>query len=263
RFLAVNCAAVPATLLESELFGYEGGAFTGARKEGKVGLVEAAQGGTLLLDEIAELPLELQPKLLEVLQSKTFVRVGSTRPRYSDVRFICATNRNLEEMVAQGRFREDLYWRINVLPVYVPALRERREDIPFLARHFLERLNERYHLEKQLAPDTLSCLQAYDWPGNVRELENLLEQLAVLTPGGTITRGDLPGRLKRLAGCSESRWQGQPLKEAVREFEQEIIEEALQMHPNLVSAAAALGVDVSTLTRKRRRYKSSGVHCCK
>jgi PAS domain S-box-containing protein len=263
RFLAINCAAVPATLLESELFGYEGGAFTGARKEGKVGLVEAAQGGTLLLDEIAELPLELQPKLLEVLQSKTFVRVGSTRPRYSDVRFICATNRNLEAMVAAGRFREDLYWRINVLPVYVPALRERREDIPFLARHFLDRLNERYHLEKQLAPDTLSCLQAYAWPGNVRELENLLEQLTVLTPGNTITRGDLPARLKRLAGCGENRWHGQPLKEAVAEFEREIIEEVLQASPSLAAAAEALGINVSTLTRKRQRYRRQQRHLCK
>lgn len=260
RFLAINCAAVPATLLESELFGYEGGAFTGARKEGKVGLVEAAQGGTLLLDEIAELPLELQPKLLEVLQSKTFVRVGSTRPRFSDVRFVCATNRNLEEMVAQGRFREDLYWRINVLPVYVPALRERREDIPFLARQFLARLNERYQLEKQLAPDALACLQAYSWPGNVRELENVLEQLAVFTPGNTITRGDLPARLKR--SCGSTRWRGQPLKEAVAEFEREIIEEAIETHPNLASAAAALGIDVSTLTRKRQRYRRRTLQKC-
>ncbi|NLG86679.1 MAG: sigma 54-interacting transcriptional regulator [Firmicutes bacterium] len=260
RFLAINCAAVPATLLESELFGYEGGAFTGARREGKTGLVEAAQGGTLLLDEIAELPLELQPKLLEVLQSKTFVRIGSTRTRFSDVRFICATNRNLEDMVKAGRFREDLYWRINVLPVYVPTLSERREDIAPLANLFLERLNTRYNMEKKLAPDALRCIQLYSWPGNIRELENTLEQLAVLTPGNTITLGDLPPHLRSIPDSDIDHWRGYTLKEAVRELERQIIEQTVASQPNLAAAAQVLGIDVSTLTRKRRRYRQNNKH---
>ncbi len=255
RFLAVNCAAVPPTLLDSELFGYEGGAFTGARREGKVGLVEAAQGGTLLLDEIAELPLELQAKLLEVLHSKTFVRIGSTRTRFSDVRFICATNRNLENMVAEGRFREDLYWRINVLPVYVPPLRERREDIAALANLLLKQFNEYHNMNKKLAPDVLRCFQNYTWPGNIRELENTLEQLAVMTPGSTITLGDLPPNLRNESNSDIDRWRGYTLKDAVQEFENRIIEQTVASKPNLVSAAEALGIDVSTLTRKRRRYR--------
>lgn len=259
RFLAVNCAAVPVALLESELFGYEGGAFTGARREGKIGLVEAAQGGTLLLDEIAELPLELQPKLLEVLQSKTFVRIGSTRTRFSDVRFICATNRNLEEMVMAGHFREDLYWRINVLPVRVPALRERREDIAPLAGLFLEKLNMKYNMDKKLAPDALRCIQLYSWPGNIRELENTLEQLAVLTPGSTITLGDLPIHLRSISGSDFNQWQGYTLKEAVGELERQIIEQTVATQPTLAAAARVLDIDVSTLTRKRRKYRQKHV----
>ncbi len=255
RFLAVNCAAVPPTLLDSELWGYDGGAFTGARREGKVGLVEAAQGGTLLLDEIAELPLELQAKLLEVLHSKTFVRIGSTRTRFSDVRFICATNHNLEDMVAEGRFREDLYWRINVLPVYVPPLRERHEDIAALAYQFLKQFNTYYNMDKKLAPDVLRCLQTYLWPGNIRELENTLEQLAVLTPGSTITLGDLPSHLVKDPDSNLDRWQDYSLKDAVQEFESQIIEQTVAEKPTLAAAAQALGIDVSTLTRKRRRYR--------
>lgn len=255
RFLSINCAAVPATLLESELFGYEGGAFTGARREGKVGLVEAAQGGTLFLDEIAELPLGLQPKLLEVLQSKTFVRIGSTRVRFSDVRFVCATNRNLEKMVAAGNFRKDLYWRITVLPVHVPPLRERKEDILPLINLIMKRFNERYNMSKRLAPDVLRCLQSYSWPGNVRELENTLEQLCVLTPGNVITLGDLPPNIRNSSHIFPEQWQGQTLKDAVLEFEGRLIEQVVSSQPNLKAAANALGIDVSTLTRKRQKYK--------
>ena len=263
RFLAINCAAVPATLLESELFGYEGGAFTGARREGKVGLVEAAQGGTLLLDEIAELPLELQPKLLDVLQSKTFVRIGSTRTRFSDVRFVCATNRDLDKMVAKGKFREDLYWRINVLPVHVPPLRERQEDIPVLISFFMDRFNERHNMNKKLAPDALRCLQLYSWPGNIRELENTLEQLCVLTPGSTITLGDLPMQLRNVSYSGLEHCHGRTLKDLVTEFEGKIIEQTVASQPNLAAAAKVLGIDVSTLTRKRRRYRQKHVQNCK
>ena len=254
-FLAINCAAVPPALLESELFGYEGGAFTGARREGKEGMVEAAKGGTLLLDEIAELPLELQAKLLEVLHSKTFVRIGSTRTRFSDVRFICATNRNLEDMVAKGQFREDLYWRINVLPVYVPPLRERQEDIVALANLILNQFNEHHGMNKKLAPDVLRSFQDYKWPGNIRELENVLEQLAVMTPGNTITLGDLPNNFRAKSSENTNKWQGYTLRRAVLEFENEIIEETIASESSLADAAEVLGIDVSTLTRKRRRYR--------
>lgn len=178
-FIKVNCTAIPENLIESELFGYEGGSFTGARKEGKPGLFELAHEGTLLLDEIGDIPLHLQVKLLRAIQEREIFRVGGTKPIHIDVRIIAITNKSLEQMVKQGDFREDLYYRLNVIPIHVPSLRDRLEDIPLLVRHFLIHFNQRYNYRKEIEPEVYEVLMQYNWPGNIRELENLIERLVV------------------------------------------------------------------------------------
>ena len=194
-FVAINCAAMPETLLESELFGHEKGAFTGAVGQ-KKGKIEMADGGTLFLDEIGEMAPLLQAKLLRVLQERELERVGGTRPIKVDIRLIAATNRDLEEAIKAGTFRQDLYYRLNVVSLMLPALRERREDIPALATHFVEHLCRRFgHAPMQISPDARACLVANDWPGNVRELENALERAVVLASGDEITPDDLPEAL--------------------------------------------------------------------
>jgi len=181
-FVKVNCAALPMELLESELFGHEQGAFTGAYRR-KLGQVEYANRGTLYLDEIGELPWPMQAKLLHVLQDLRFIRVGGREPISVDVRFIAATNRNLELALSRGEFREDLYYRLNVVEIRVPALRQRREEIPSLIEHFLQSFNAQYSKDKQLAPATIERLISHSWPGNVRELENAVRRMVVLTDG--------------------------------------------------------------------------------
>jgi formate hydrogenlyase transcriptional activator len=182
-FVMVNCAAIPATLIESELFGHEKGAFTGAIAQ-KIGRFEAAHQGTLFLDEIGEIPLELQPKLLRVLQEQEFERLGGTRTTRVDVRIVAATNRNLEQMVAEGKFRSDLYYRLNVFPVTIPALRERREDIPLLVRFFTQKCAKKMNRAIEEIPcDVLDQLTTYNWPGNIRELQNLVERAVILSAG--------------------------------------------------------------------------------
>ena len=198
NFVKVNCAAIPAELLESEFFGYAEGAFTGARKGGKPGKFELADQGTLFLDEIGDMPLALQAKLLRVLQEQKFERVGDTKTRKADVRIIAATNKDLRQMVRQGTFREDLYYRINVIHVNIPPLRERKDDIPLLAEHLIKKLNQK--MKKQvigITPQTLERLQWHDWPGNVRELENVLERAMHLAEGAWIEPHHLPEELQR------------------------------------------------------------------
>jgi len=191
-FVPVACGALPETLMESELFGHEKGAFTGAISQ-KRGLFEIADGGTLFLDEIGDLTPAIQMKLLRVLQEREFTRVGGTKPIKVDVRIICATNRNLEEMVEKGEFREDLYYRINVVPIFLPPLRERKEDIPLLVQHFLAKYGAS---DKRIAPEAMELLMKYSWPGNVRELENVIERAVVLSEGDTIPPEVLPDRLR-------------------------------------------------------------------
>jgi len=182
-FVKLNCAAIPTGLLESELFGHERGAFTGAITQ-RIGRFELADGGTLFLDEVGDIPLELQPKLLRVLQEQEFERLGSTRTKRVDVRVVAATNRNLEEMVAAGTFRNDLYYRLNVFPIVLPPLRDRREDIPPLVRYFVQKFARRMSKPVETIPaDTMAALSAYGWPGNVRELENAIERAVILTTG--------------------------------------------------------------------------------
>jgi len=191
KFLRINCASIPETLLESELFGYESGAFTGANVRGKMGLIEAAEGGSIFLDEISELPLSVQAKVLTLIQDKEFVKVGGTKSIKSNVRIIAATNKNLYTLVNEGRFREDLYYRLNVIPINIPPLRERLDDIPILCEYFLKKFNEKYSTYKYISDSVIEYFKAYNWRGNVRELENTIERLVVTTQSNNITLSDL------------------------------------------------------------------------
>ena len=243
----VNCAAIPSELIESELFGHERGAFTSAYRKA-IGKFEMAHGGTILLDEITALPLEAQSRLLRVLQERTIQRVGGTKAIPVDVRVVAIANIDLKAAVSQSRFREDLYYRLNVLPIEVPPLRERKEDIPLLLNHFLDRFNKKTgkHVEG-LSPEALKCFMAYDWPGNVRELENLLERLVVLAEHRLISQESLPVDI-----LSEEVFQMLgPLKKAVQEFEQRYIGAILEKtRGNRGKTADLLGIHRSTLADK-------------
>mgnify|MGYP000594234037 CR=1 FL=1 len=251
----INCGAIPENLMESELFGYERGAFAGALKT-KKGLIELADGGTVFLDEIGDLPLHMQVKLLRVLQQKKVTRVGGTEPIALDVRVIAATNRNLEQMVREGTFREDLYYRLNVVSIFIPPLRERREDIIPLINHFLMVENQKYHTNKSIYSDTIDAFEGYCWPGNVRELENLLENLVITTPGDIIRRENLPLKLRRPQQVSaEEEEETVSLKSVVERAEYAAIERAIEKYGSIRKAAAALDVNPSTITRKMQLYK--------
>ena len=258
-FVAVNCSAIPENLLESELFGHAKGAFTGAIKE-KIGKFEAAHLGTIFLDEIGTLPMHLQTKLLRVLQEQEIERVGSNRQIKLDVRVISATNVNLEQEVERGNFREDLFYRLNVIPVLIPPLRERIEDILPLTRHFLEkncRSMQRpvMHLEKE----ALEALEAYPWNGNVRELENIMERVVALTEGDLITLRDLPGNIakayqERVRSPTSVTPQGIDMVQTINDIEKKMIAEALQLSGGVKARAALmLSINRTTLVEKMRR----------
>jgi DNA-binding NtrC family response regulator len=263
-FVAVNCATLPENLLESELFGHEKGSFTGADRD-KPGLFEEADAGTLFLDEIGELPLTLQPKLLRALEEGEIRRIGSTRPRALDVRVIVATNRDLEEEVREHRFREDLFWRLNVVALHVPPLRDRPEDIPLLVEHFLQQSVVRDTpsassraggpVRHSVTSDCLRLLKSYPWPGNVRELRNALERAIALSTGSQIGVADLPPRIREadpsavsVAGAAERRL-------SLRDLEKEYVKEVLrQAGGNKTRAAEILGMDRKTLYRKLHEF---------
>ncbi len=290
-FVRVDCAAIPDTLLESELFGYERGAFTGAKKEGKHGHIELAEGGTLFLDEIGEIPLHLQGKLLHVLQQRTFIRIGGTRRISVNARIIAASNRDLAQMVEAGTFRADLYYRLNVVPIRIPPLRERKEDIVALARTLLSKFADRHHLtRKTLHQDALDCLLAYAWPGNVRELENLMERLAITVDEEIITREHLPDAMRkpwpRACAADEKRVAGgaayatdekcvvaraadegrvaagadddiltpEPLAAQMAKFEKEVFARAARRFPSTYAIAKELEISQPTVVRKLKRY---------
>lgn len=257
-FIKINCGAIPENLLESELFGYEPGAFTGASKEGKLGLFELAHQGTLFLDEIGELPLSLQVKLLRAIQDREIFRLGGSQPRLIDVRIISATNRDLGEMVEKGEFREDLYFRLNVIPIHVPPLRERQEEIIPLARQFMNKFCQAYNLQKELSPEVMEALLDYQWPGNIRELENVIERLVVTTPDNIISYEDLPRfffKEQSLVKAAVSVRGLVPLKEAVLEVEKLLLEKAMERYGSTYKAAEVLQVDQSTVVRKLQRIK--------
>ena len=257
-FVKVNMTAIPEELFESELFGYRGGSFTGALKTGKPGFLQAASGGTLFLDEISEVSLRGQAKLLKVIEEKEIYRVGSTIPEVVDVRFVAASNRNLKNLVAEGKFRKDLYYRLNVVPIIIPPLRERPEDIYALAKHSLENLSSRYKVHKILTPSAVQALTDYDWPGNVRELHNVMERLVVLGQDARITREHVLDELGIVLSVPEK----VPLdldydyRGALDSFEKEILLRAMeQYNGNLHLASSALGIHRTTLLRKLRKYK--------
>jgi len=253
-FISINCGAIPETLLESELFGYEGGAFTGARKEGKAGKFELANDGTIFLDEIGEMPLHLQVKLLHVLQNREVERVGGSKKIPVDVRIIAASNRDLENMMQEGNFRKDLYFRLSVIPLHIPPLKERREDIPALVQRCLAKyapmLNKQF---SGVEPDAMKCLLRYNWPGNVRELENAVEYAVNMAGGDMVTHSSLPPRVRTTETESIFKVDA-PLKERVREYEKMILQEYIDRYGNTYEGkndiADKLEISRATLYRK-------------
>lgn len=258
-FLKLNCGAIPENLLESELFGYAKGAFTGADKNGKDGYFKQADGGILFLDEIGEMPMHLQVKLLRVLQEQEVIPVGSTTPFKVDVQIIAATNKNLAKMVEAGTFREDLFYRLNVIPIHIPPLRERTEDISLLAFHFLQQLNEKYDCNYHLTPDAVNVLEFYPWPGNVRELQNIIERLVVTAESPAIdaefvsqflTLGYEHKKMKPVVTRVI------PLQEAIDYVEEQLIVMAMNQYKTTTKAAKALGISQSSVSRKYQKILS-------
>lgn len=263
-FLEVNCGAIPDGLMEAELFGYARGAFTGADSRGKVGLVDLADKGTLLLNEIGDMPVPLQVKLLRLLEDGEVWAVGSRKPKRPEVRIIAATNRNLGEMIGQGTFRGDLFYRLNVLTIPIPPLREHPEDIPQLVELMLSRLGRKLGRRQRIAPAALSLLSGYPFPGNVRELWNLLERLAVTTQTETIGVKDIPPEVLRPVAfapgfaAGEGANGGQMLRKAIERVELEMLKEALARYRTQALAANYLGITQSTVARKVKQYGLRG-----
>lgn len=256
QLVKVNCGAIPKDLLESELFGYDGGAFSGANRTGKMGMFELADKGVLFLDEVGELPLELQVKLLRVIQEKEIMRVGGTKVIKVDIQLIAATNKNLYEMVKKGQFREDLYYRLNVVPISVPPLRERKDDILPLVYHFMDQYNKKYRVKKELHRDLKNFFYYYRWPGNVRELSNLVERLILTVPNQLLTLTDLPEEYKELPEVSLSSSEKQlSLKEAVELAEKTILERALRECTTTYEMAERLQTSQPTIVRKLQKYQ--------
>ncbi len=255
-FIKINCSAIPEPLMESELFGYEKGAFTGAREKGKMGLFELANHGTILLDEIGDMSLPLQAKLLRTIQENEIMRVGGTHPIKLDVRLISATSRNIEEMVASGKFLDALYYRLNVVELQIPPLRKRQEDIIPLAEFYLQHFCEKYKLTKEFAPDVRSCFLQYGWPGNVRELRNTVENLTVSSIGTWIVREDLPTRIAgrdSIVAHSHVHSGETSMKAAVEALQRDLVSEAIHRQGSLRKAAAALDMDPTTLGRLAKK----------
>lgn len=256
-FIKIDCGSIPENLLESELFGYEQGSFTGAEKGGKIGLIELANGGTLFLDEIGELPLNLQTKLLRVLQDKEIVRVGGKEAIPVDIRIIAATNRDLEKMVEDKNFREDLYYRLNVVPIQILPLKERSKDIKPLIEHCLHRFNKKYNRNKQIEPAVLRSLIDYDWPGNVRELENIIEYLVVTTDSDKIAKEDLPVKIleqnNSLPIVKIDSFES--MNEVMEQVEKNLLMEVMKKSKSIEEMGKFLKLDRSTVSRKLQKYK--------
>ena len=261
-FIKINCASISPNLMESEFFGYERGAFTGADSRGKIGYFEAADNGIIFLDEVGELPLDIQAKLLRVIQDGEFLKVGGTKPVKTNVRIISATNRSLDELVEQKRFRRDLYYRLNVFPINVPALEERQADIPLLIENFLRKYNEKFGTAKELDDETREYLQSRSWPGNIRELENVIQRLMIASKGDSITILDAMRELESenmSIGAVEvpqvKMDEGElNLTQLVESFEKTIIRNACEAHGSTRKAAKAIGISQTQLVRKKNKY---------
>ncbi|RJS60800.1 sigma 54-interacting transcriptional regulator [Bacillus sp. PK3_68] len=252
-FISINCSTLPENLIESELFGYEPGSFTGGKREGKTGLIESAEGGTLFLDEIAELPFAAQSKLLEVIQENKYRKIGSIHEKAANIRIIAATNKNLKELVQKKEFREDLYYRLYVVPLMVPPLRERRDEIPYLSQYFVQKFNQKYHRQFNLSSLLMEKFQSYNWPGNIRELENTIEQIVVTQSDQTGESWLLTDALTDTVFLSKEHIL--PLKQAKQQFEKELILRVYHLYKSTYKAAEVLQVDQSTIAKKLKKYR--------
>lgn len=252
--VTVNCGAIPENLMESELFGYERGAFTGSRIEGKIGLFEEAEGGTIFLDEISELPLNLQVKLLQVIQEREYKKVGGVKGIPTDVRVISATNQELRNLVEQGEFREDLYYRLNVVPINVPPLRERTEDILPLVHTTLYNLNEKLGENKIISSEALAILLTYQWPGNAREVENIIERLVITTKDEVVMPENLPPFILQASHQNKNTKVGKSLQEVLEITEKEILVETMKNHSTTRAMAKVLGISQATVVRKMAKH---------
>ena len=261
-FVKINCGAIPEHLLESELFGYEAGAFTGAGRQGKVGLFEVAHNGTIFLDEVGEMPLSLQVKLLGVLQDMKIQRVGGIKQIPIDVKVIAATNANLEVMIKEKKFRRDLYFRLNVLPINIPTLKERPEDVFALLVHFLNMYNDKHNMNRSFSPSAVDLLLSYHWPGNIRELKNVVEQLMIISDDDVIDEPLIPIKLrvkKNEMFPIETEDIPEltnkiPLKHLINEYERKVLSHYLSTYKPMKRCADVLGIDLTTLARKKKRY---------
>ncbi|SFF04441.1 sigma-54 interaction domain-containing protein [Alteribacillus iranensis] len=259
-FIEVNCAAIPEHLIEAELFGYKKGAFTGASDQGKKGLIEAADGGVFFLDEIGEMPLSLQAKLLSVLQSKRVRRLGDLHDKEVDIRIIAATNKDPEELIRQNKLRADLYYRLSVVTLHLPALRERKEDIYMIAKNFLDKFNQRHRKDMKFSKEVYFAFEFYSWPGNVRELEHIIEQLVVLNDGPEVTGDDLPDIFQPSDSQTNDfslKMEDRPLQEVVQDVERHYINELWNKYKDIYVIADKLGVHRTTLLRKAKKLKIS------
>ena len=254
-FVKINCAAIPAHLLESELFGYEKGAFSGANAKGKQGLFELANHGTLMLDEIGDMPMDLQVKLLRAIQQQEITRIGGSRPIKLDIRFLALTNSNLKEKIANGTFRQDLYYRLNVIPIYVPPLRERVADIEALCNRFIEVFSAKYNRPFSLTEQQLNYLKQYSWPGNIRELENIIEYLVLCSSGiGQVDDSIIAGLLNISQEQEPTITADMDFSSAVAQFEKNLLETTLKTSGNLREAGKKLNINASTISRKIKQY---------
>lgn len=252
-FITVNCGAIPENLLESELFGYEEGAFTGAAKGGKIGLFEAASGGTLFLDEIGEMSLNLQVKLLRALESRTIVRVGGTRTIPVDVRIVAATNRDLVNMVDNQQFREDLFYRLNVISVDLPPLKERKGEIGPMTLKFLRKFNKEYGQDKKITYEVIKEFESYSWPGNIRQLKNTVENMVVVSSNEYLQLDDIPW-MGDAVNAKKNENGEVPLQQAMESYEKELLKKAKEKYGSSRKVGVALQVDQSTVIRKLKKY---------
>lgn len=254
-FIKINCASIPEQLLESELFGYEAGSFTNANSKGKQGILEYAHEGTLLLDEISELALPLQAKILRFLQEGEFYRIGGMKPITVDVRIIAASNKNMENLVNTGVFREDLYYRLNVIPVFVPPLRERKEDIPLLVGHFVNKFNDKHDLKKSIELTAVNALMDFPFNGNVRELQNVIERILILSESSVIRKQDILRFMKGIETEEQAENKQLSLKELMIQYEMEVLKQCLEEYGTQKNMSKALKVSQSTISRKFEQFK--------
>ena len=254
-FITINCGAVPENLLESELFGYEKGAFTGASQRGKAGLIETAHRGTLFLDEIGDLPLQMQVKLLKVIQEKKITRVGGINEKDIDFRLIAATNKDIASLAERGDFRRDLFYRLNVISIAIPPIRKRKEDIPCLVNHFASRFNEKYGKSIIFSGGAMERMKKYSWPGNVRELENVVEGVVLTADNPLVTEDMLPPDVYSETAAERYHAEGKTLKKILESVEKQIILEAYEKYGTTTKTAEALGISQASVSVKLNRYR--------